>query len=585
MENVEKVFEKTKVTVENQISTPDKESDSKARKAEGTKKKEVSSTTNTKANKSIKDIEDELGITLRFIEHIDRTDDEDTYHAVVESKNFGVKKQYRIRDIGHVPPDFTAHGIKIKANMFNDLVNMATENITQQVSGKFHTRIGWGMYHGQDIFKYREVVSKDDKIKSAYKGELNLDFNGTLETYVQGIQELVVPNKKLMIVYLAGASGIVTQQLKLPDSNIMLNVCGESGCGKTTAENVALSFWGNPMELATSFNSTANRTEQIMADRYIMPVLIDDMLAGNNFSTERVKQKIVSDQIFRYSTGKLKGRFNSTEDRYFGGTLVSSETPLFEKLVGSEADGQFYRMIEIRVKRGELTRDAKHARDLDRLIRWNYGLGAMELGKYMVEHSCTGQKLIDMYEGIYDELTEDERLKNHQRAANRLTILLLTATLMNDCFKFGMDIKGIKEELIKCMTEAFEISDMKVKKYWELLKLVQDNLDMFALDTKAYYRETHVGVFRPNTYGGYSLIIETDRMAPIIKGIELQQILEESGAEKHKNSPDSETNKILVNWRERGWLTCCNSNQRCYKKLTLGNSKKQSLVYEVVYSE
>lgn len=99
-----------------------------------------------------------------------------------------------------------------------------------------------------------------------------------------------------MIVYLAGASGIVTQQLKLPDSNIMLNVCGESGCGKTTAENVALSFWGNPMELATSFNSTANRTEQIMADRYIMPVLIDDMLAGNNFSTEEGRQGVDAEE-------------------------------------------------------------------------------------------------------------------------------------------------------------------------------------------------------------------------------------------------------------------------------------------------
>lgn len=540
--------------------------------------------------KSPEQLEEELGITLHFVEHLDRKGEEDAYYAVANSKKLNVTRQYRFRDIGKITPDFMAQGIKMDEGKCNNLIKKVTDDIPKRLRGRFHTHVGWDKFKGTEVFKYREVASKDGSIVSEYKGNLPLEPAGLLEDYINSIKKLVVPHNKLMIVYLAGASGMVTQQLKLPDSNIMLNIYGESGCGKTTAENIAMSFWGSPMELETSFNSTINRTEQIMTERYILPVLIDDILAGNIYSTERIKQKTISDQIFRFSTGRLKGRFNSREERYFGATLVSAETSLFNKLFGSEADGQFYRMIELHVRKGELTEDASHARALDRLARRNYGLGAPALGEYMVKHGYVGNRLLDLYEEQYECLADDDRLTKHQRAANRLAIIMLTAKLMNECFNLGIDTEGIKDILVDSMVETFDAADLKIKAYKELGRLLNNssNREMFTTSRETYDSTKHLGVLQKNVYGNYELIVETYRMAPIIKGVEPKQIIANTGNQKAKQPIDREIQDILRCWREHGWLDCCGSNSRFYKKLKLGDSgadRKQKLVYVVVFTD
>ena len=595
MENVEKVFEKVKNST-NAVKEDGKEMEDTTVAAATIKEDTTvpaatvspadTTVPDMKSTKSIADLENELGITMKIVEHIDRTDGENRYNIVIDSDALDKPIRYKkITDIKNAPRDLMNEGIMVDTKVLSELIKALSSQVSQNVSGRLHKKIGWDVYNGQEIFKYREVASQNNNLESYYDGDLDLSYSGDLKTYVKGIKKLVVPSNKLMIVYLAGASGIVTQQLKLPDLSIMLNVCGESGCGKTTAENVAMSFWGNPMKLSTSFNSTENGLEQIMGERCIMPVLIDDILAGSIFSSERTKQEAIQKHIFKHSGGRTKDRFNSKGTEFYCGTLVSSESSLLEKLVCSESKGQFSRMIEIHVKKGELTLNAKHARDLNQLFSSNYGLGAMELGQYMVKNGYTREKLNSMYMDVQSRLLCKKCLESNQRAANRLAIMMITAELMDNCFNLGLDIQGIEDELINSVNEAMELADLNKKKYYDLLKVVKDYPELFVDNKKSYTRREHLGVYTTNALGSHSLIVETDRMAMLIRGAKPKQIMLHNGGEKVKNMPDSTVNKILVDWRARGWLNSCGSDQRCYKRLTFGDTSKQKMVYEIIYSE
>ena len=537
----------------------------------------------TKMPVTAEELEHQLSVKMSFEEHIDKKQGEDKYHVVITGTAgciIEICRKYKFREVDKAVPDFMAQGHKMSDKKFKELLEIKTARVRAHISGNFHTGIGWHKYQGGQVFLYGDAADKSGKLVSDYRGQLPLEKRGTSSDYIEGIKKWVVPNTKLLLVYLAGASGILNQQLHLTDSNIMINICGESGSGKTTAENVALSVWGNPMELATSFNSTINRTEQVMAQRIIMPVLVDDILAGKVYSTERTQQKHICEQIFRYSTGKLKGRLNENEDRYYGAAIASSETSLFQKMAGSEADGQFYRMIELHVKKGDLTKDAAHARQLDKLVQRNHGWAAFELGKFMVEQDYVGERLNDLYYGEREDLSEDSRLGQHQRAANRLAIITTTAKLMNECFKLGIDMEALKEALIEAVQEAFSISDMKAKAYKDLQKLVLNNKELFAANRETYDLKKHIGVYQRNVYGNYELIVETDRMAPLLKNVPLHQILDGAGNKKVKQSPDKEILNILKNWRERGWVNNCGSTQRLYRKLKMGGAK-EVLVYTV----
>lgn len=537
--------------------------------------------TKKRGEETIESLEAQLGVKVYFKEHIDKKGDEDKYHVVVES-HLGFCKECRFREIGKIASSLITLGHKLDNKRFNRLFEMKTDLLKEYIKGNFHTGIGWHEYQGQQLFLYREAASRNRQKASEYRGNLEIQVAGALDTYIEEIKKQVVPYTKLMIVYLAGASGIINQQLGMSDSTIMVNLCGESGSGKTTAENLALSFWGNPMELGTTFNSTINRTEQVLAERFIMPVVVDDVLAGNNFSTDRTKQKVISNQIFRYSTGKLKGRLNQYENKYFGAALVSSETSLFQKMVGSETDGQFYRMIELHVKKGELTRDAAHAKKLDRLVRWNYGLGAFELGKFMVEHDYVGTRLQMLYNEQHESLCGDDRLIEHHRVANRLAIITMTAKLMNECFKLEIDIDALRNVLIESVLMAVEIPDMKAKAYYDLHKLILNNTTFFADKQESYDKQKHIGVYKVNEYGQHELIVETERISPLLRGVELEQILVGFGDKKVKQPPTKETQNILRNWCDRGWLICSTRTHQLYKKLNMG-VEKQVLVYNVVF--
>ncbi len=534
-----------------------------------------------KASSELEQLQQENFIKIYFEEKIDQGEGEDKYNIVIESlKVPGYKKQYSIKSFGNIAVNLLASGHKVNAIDVAKIIGIITDDFKKYTFEKYHTGIGWFKCQDKDAFRYNKVATPTDELDSEYRGTLDLKQKGNLEQYTQGIKELVVPYPKLFTVYAAGASGIVTQALRLPDTNIMLNIYGESGSGKTTAENIALSFWCRPE--AQGFN-TLNRTEELLAQRFIMPMTLDDMLSACSSSGERARQQEILNHIFRFSTGKIKGRMGQPDSRFYGATLASSENPLLNKTLDAETTGQFYRMIELSVSKGELTKDMGHAKKLENLIREHYGLGAYELGKYMVQQGYTGDKLHDLYEKQRLSLLDDRRLDEYSRAANRLAILTVTAILINKCFNFNSNIDDIKEVLVNAVVQSTKPLDKRKEAYEELKKIISQNKEYFSNSQLDFRVGLHLGVFKKNVYGKDEAIIPTCYMEPLLYNVDIKQILADSGSKEFRQPQTYELRNILNYWKSQGWLHCGGRGDQLYLKRKLGESTKQVLVYVVTF--
>lgn len=519
-------------------------------------------------------------VSMYFEEKVDQKEDEDRFILVVESTKIpGYKRKYSAKNYREISRDLLANGYKANEIDLTRILKMLADDFRGNKLGWFHTGIGWFEYEGKTAFRYNSVVTCDQELQSKYRGKLELEQKGTLEQYIQGIRELVVPYPKLFTVYIAGASGIVIQALKKADTNIIMNIYGESSSGKTTAEEVALSFWGKPE--APGFN-TINRTEEILAQRIIMPTILDDMLSACSSSGEKAKQREVLEHIFRFSTGRIKGRMGQTDLKFYGAAIASSEIPLLSKTLNSDTTGQFYRMIELSIRRGELTKDAEHAKRLEKLIQQNYGLGAYELGKYMVQHNYIEDGLSKIYDEEYKSLVEDKRLSQYCRAANRLAILLVAARLINECFELHAQIDIIKEVLISAVVQSTKPLDKRKAAYKELESLIAQNRKAFSDTQEDFKLGQHIGVYRKNVYGNHEVIIPTKYMMPLLHGIPINQILVDSGDERVRQPQNYELRNILTHWKQQGWLQYAGRGDQLYLKRKLGDIKKQVLVYVVV---
>lgn len=541
-------------------------------------------------------LEEANNFSIRFMKCIET----DKLRIVAASSKVNVKREYEFKDVDRIVQDFAEFGHLLDHSAVSKMIRLVLSDASSFTLSSFHAHIGWHTYKNELIFMYDRIASSIP-IKSKYTGNLNLNSCGDLETYVHGIRELVVPQKKLLTVFIAGASGIINQALDLSGSymsdecNIMLCLYGESGSGKTTAEQLALSFWGN---YSASQISTVNKTQHILSERGIIPVTVDDILSNDNHSSGRAKNAAVCNQIFAFSTGASKGRMNQKSVRYYGAVLISSEASLFERLADSNADGQFYRMIEMNCVKGELTKDHGHAKALKRLVRRNYGLGAFALGEYMVKHGYVGDKLIGMYEDQLEDLEDDARLGEYSRAANRLALIMVTAILIDKCFHLNIDINDVKEVLIECVVDAFKVKESisEVKQYAsdymsfydpkyvyeDIRNLINNNPEKFASSEANYDEAKHLGIYQQNSTGEYQLLITRKHLEAIVHRMPLEQIL--TLTQDNLVTPyDQRTMAILRKWRDRGWLYCRNKDQRLHRRLRLSGNKKQTDIYHIIF--
>ena len=478
----------------------------------------------------------------------------------------------------------------------------------------FHSSLGFDTYQGKPIFKYSKAWITGTNTTSpisTYIGGQQLAERGLLENYKRDLQELVAPQPALYTVLVAATGGLLSQALNTQDSNILLNLMGQSSIGKSTAERLALSFFGNYNDLMTTYNTTKCFLEEQLASRFIIPVVIDDILAGHTGSSTKVISKEMNDLIFRLSTGLTKGKHQSAPQRYYSSVIASSEVSLVDKLLSLEANGQFYRLIELQVEKGDLTKDLDHAFKLEEFMEESYGLGATAFGRYILSQGYLGegqgatgtqahqihqahQTLASLYAQELRRLQTHPKLAGISRAANRLAILTLTSKLLSDCFDLGIDQTAYEDYLISIITRMFNKVNTRSDSYQTFINTVSTYPELFTGSKDTYNSQMHLGVKCTNAYGNTEVIIPTQTLKQLVFGVDPMQVIGQTSStltsQKARQPINGEMLSIIRHWRENGWLDCIEGKKQNYRKMTLGTQDdqakhKQQLVYVVIIKD
>lgn len=166
---------------------------------------------------------------------------------------------------------------------------------------------------------------------------------------------------------------------------VMLNAYSpESGTGKSTLCDAALSIWGSPDKLRKDFRDTTNATSRLAAVVGNLPMVVDEFT--------NIEGKALSDYVYTITQGREKHRMDSNAklnlnaDRWCLPTIVTSNNSIHDKLQAYRPDAvaEAARVFELRMLPLQVPKEAMGALKLDLLaLREHYGF--------------MGPRLIQMY--------------------------------------------------------------------------------------------------------------------------------------------------------------------------------------------
>jgi len=154
---------------------------------------------------------------------------------------------------------------------------------------------------------------------------------------------------------------------------VTVSLYGESGSGKTQAQFIQQSVWGDPEKIHFQSQFTANSLFDKFGLHGNMPITIDE--------ATQMSDKDMGDYLYWTSQGRDKARLTrSAEARapreWALISTLSTNKPIGGKLLsaGHENEAQMARLIELKVAKSPIYRDGTDAgRQLHKLFTENYG--------------------------------------------------------------------------------------------------------------------------------------------------------------------------------------------------------------------
>ena len=157
---------------------------------------------------------------------------------------------------------------------------------------------------------------------------------------------------------------------RLGRGSFIINLCGDSSAGKTTALKLAASVWGDVQDVLRSWDSTRNALEGLASASNDACLPLDEL---QRFLSDAGGQE-VSRAI--HTLAGTTGRARMTRDatlkqvRYWRTSVVSSsETPIRDLVGESWRGGDGVRAVDLEIQQGEVTLNANHAVELATLTQ------------------------------------------------------------------------------------------------------------------------------------------------------------------------------------------------------------------------
>lgn len=483
-----------------------------------------------------------------------------------------------------------------------------------------HRALGWKAVGGMEFYLGNNVINATNgvEVKSDYIADdvINMVQRGTVEEWVRIHNETIAPNVISSIVMIASFAGMFRQRYKklATDTQLVINIVGPSSTGKTTLVRAAHTAYTSGEEVlgySTSLNSRIKR----LALRNPVVASIDDVLQMSNLKGKKAED--INELIFGLASGVSKDRLGKygdlrKQEKFDSSVLLTSVETLLDK-TGTVDVGQLSRLIELKVDNGTLpvvnnnqTKD-EWLKKVNIGLEENCGNAVEEFAYHLVSEEQTvggfdayQELLLRRYEEYRSQIQAIlilEGMKN-TRSANRITLIVLLAELLN--FKLGTKykLKEIGKYLIENAVEKWKSFDENSIDDREIITL--NNLGTYLIKHKKYFHQgrfpkltnlaqvqkTWLGIYliddSKNVVFRIPIIKGHDRMGWMLYGVDPQKIFAIENNEMVGDKPKvakKAVREFLRDMRDKG-ISSCRPGGLHTKVTMIENRKQQVLAYQ-----
>lgn len=280
-------------------------------------------------------------------------------------------------------------------------IQMTGDNESVIPKVKIYEQTGWV---GENCEKFLYPPGKDDYVvknggfdyeeKFKSKGDEKEWVNLFFETY----------EKSVAMRYTAGLV-LSAPLVKLCGSRSWQGILvAKSGSAKSAMAKLAMSIFGNPEGLHTTFNGTSNFTDEISPKLNDLPSWLDEFQSAN----EKVRKDFQT-LIYNYAEGLTKGRLNRNAEMkkqyHFNGTRICTSEQVV--LQSHFTQGAFNRTIELQ---GFTPLPNELGQEIHRAMTRTYG----HFGQRYIDYvSKNRTKITREYLDLYKTLKEEFDLVDH----------------------------------------------------------------------------------------------------------------------------------------------------------------------------
>jgi hypothetical protein len=408
----------------------------------------------------VRSIKEVLETGNEFLELEIATRDNNRKNVTISRELFGNKRK--------LSEKLVAQGADVYEHNSKDVIKHLVNEEIKSKKEIIHHSLGWGKNDEDKLyFKHFAGIA----INSEYDGEYDIEPKGNLNDYLDLIKNEVIGNTKLELAFTVGFSssiiGLIGKSIEA--DSLAVHIYGESTTGKTTAAQLAASVWGNPSRtgsgLLRDWNSTQNALIAELRNNTGVSIVLDESSMSNTYD--------FSNTIYKLASGRDKSRLNRDAHMKETATWYTTIISTGEHALTTHANnniGLLMRVLEI----GDLTwtNSGAHADRIKQGVIDNFGL----VGPLFASHLLAAGKdeIIKLWaeeqQKIFDYADEEDRFQH--RMANKLAIITVTATLVNECFEVELDVDAILKLLFEAEKTRLPNRDLAGRAYDYLMEKV-----------------------------------------------------------------------------------------------------------------
>jgi len=289
--------------------------------------------------------------------------------------------------------------------------------------------------------------NKIDNLESVYYDPTFVFTNGEFNEYMKLVKTHILVSPSMSLALTIGLSSVVTSYLKdyADVQNLIVNICGPSSTGKTTAAMFIASLWGSPnisnKGIVRTFNATATSMITSIEGVNGVPIIFDDITTSGSGINK-------TNFLYTLAQGESKARANTSGrlqhqgPQWSGTIIITGETSVLSE--SETRQGLLARVLDT----SEIiwTKSAEHSETIKKIILNNHG----HIGKLFVELflARNDSEIRLMFENSKKIIDKRMKIKDNlsNRILNKLAILHLTAT-------FIKEMNGFNDYNIELLTE------------------------------------------------------------------------------------------------------------------------------------